>query len=135
MNIDLTQLINVEDKAAQVQEKRRAGVNGERDRRLADGATVTIAGYGDVPVQGRTGDQINLIAVADTARELIAAGYTTVAIPFRDGDNVVHGLTPSQVLEMARKGKEAAAAIYSASWALKDAEAVPAEFADDIHWP
>lgn len=124
-----------DDLAAEEQERRASGVNAERDRRLAMGATVDVTGIGPIPVQGRAADQINLMALGDTAKDLIAAGVTDPIIPFRDGDNVIHDLTPEQVAEMARKGKEAASAIYAASWALKDSGYIPDDYADDRHWP
>jgi hypothetical protein len=88
-----------------------------------------------VLLRGGSGDQINLIALSDTAKELIEAGHGSMLLAFRDGDDVVHQLTPAQVLEMSRKGKAAASAIYSASWALKDAAVIPLDFSDDKHWP
>lgn len=134
-NIDLSQIITAEDKAATEQEARRAGVNAERDRRINAGATISVTGYGDIPVQGRPGDQINLIALGDTAKELAAAGQTGAVIPFRDTNNVVHDLTPDQVIEMVATAKQHVSAIYAASWALKDAESVPIDYDNDQHWP
>ena len=124
-----------EDLTAEDQARLAAQVNAERDRRIMQGTTVTVTGLGDIPVQGRPVDQVNLMALADTARDLIAAGVTGAVIPFRDGDNALHDLTAAQMLEVSRKGKEAAAAIYAASWALKDGESIPADYADDTHWP
>ncbi len=123
------------DLAAEDQGRLAAAVTTERDRRIMQGALVSVTGLGDIPVQGRPVDQVNLMALADTARDLIAAGVTGAVIPFRDGDNVLHDLTPAQMLEVSRQGKEAAAAIYAASWALKDSGAIPADFAADHHWP
>lgn len=134
MKIDMSQLVTADDKAAAEQERRRAGVNAERDRRLAAGVAVSVSGYGDIPVQGRPGDQINLIALADTAREMQAASVTT-PIPFRDAGNAMHNLTTAQVLELSRKGKEHAQAIYATSWAMKDNGEIPADYADDARWP
>lgn len=124
-----------EDLAAEDQARLAAAVNAERDRRIMLGTTVTVTGLGAIPVQGRPVDQVNLMALADTARDLIAAGVTGAVIPFRDGDNVLHDLTPAQMLEVSRQGKEAAGAIYAASWALKDGAEIPAKYADDDHWP
>lgn len=117
-----------------------ADVNRERDRRLAAGVTVTVTGYGDIPVQGGPGDQINMIALGDTAKDLIDAGVTAAVVPFRDAANTMHDLTPEQVAEMVRKGKEAASAIYAVSWAMKDGTGdftggIPADYTADTHWP
>ena len=110
-------------------------VNQERDRRIEAGTVVSIEGYGNVPLQGRAVDQLNLMALASTAKDMADAGIAAAVIPFRDAENVMHNLTPAQFLDLSRQGKEAAAAIYSASWALKDALEIAADFADDAHWP
>ncbi len=128
-----------EDLAAEADAKEKAQfgarVNAERERRLSAGVTVSVTGYGPIPVQGRPADQTNMIALSDTAKDLAAAGITAPVIPFRDRDNAVHNLTPQQVVELTRKAKETAAAIYAASWALKDADTIAADFADDAYWP
>lgn len=113
----------------------RQAITAERDRRIALGTTVTIAGYGAVPLQGRATDQINLIALGDTARDLVAAGVTDPVIPFRDALNVIHNLTPTQVLDLVKKGKAVVSAIYVAAWALKDGATIPSNFTHDTHWP
>lgn len=115
-------------------------VNRERDRRLNAGVTVNVAGYGDIPVQGGPGDQINMLALGATAQELIGAGVTAAVVPFRDAANTMHDLTPDQVAEMVRKAKEAASAIYAVSWAMKDGTGdftggIPSDFTDDTYWP
>lgn len=124
-----------EDLAAARRADLSAQVTAERDRRLHAGTIVNVSGYGNIPVQGRPADQINLIALGDTARDLSAGGVTAAVIPFRDGDNVNHDLTPAQMLEMVAEGKAAASAIYAAAWALKDGETIPSDFADDAYWP
>jgi hypothetical protein len=134
-NIDLSQIVTAEDKAAREQAWRRGGVNAERDLRLAAGTTITVAGYGDIPVQGRPSDQINMIALESTAKDMAAAGITSAAIPFRDAENTMHDLTPDQVIDMVSKAKQAATAIYAAAWELKDGAGVPADYTDDKHWP
>jgi len=114
---------------------RKAGVNAERDRRLGEGVVIPVSGYGDIHVQGRPNDQVNLIAVGDTAKDLIAAGVTGPIIPFRDAQNVMHDLTPVQAAELVRLGKEAATAIYQTSWDIKDGAIIADDYADDSHWP
>lgn len=134
-NIDLSQIVTAEDKAAAEQERRRQGVNSERDRRVAAGTTVNVTGYSDIPVQGGAADQINMIALDATAKDLKAAGQTGAIIPFRDAVNTMHDLTPDQMIELVSKSKQVATAIYAAAWALKDAGDIPANYADDGHWP
>ena len=113
----------------------QAQVNAERERRLIAGVTVNVSGYGDIPLQGRDQDQINLLALKDTARDLAAAGVTTAVIPFRDADNVTHTLTPAQMIELANEGKTAASAIYQASWAIKARnDLATIDITDDQYW-
>ena len=134
-NIDLSQLVTAEEKQDAALSSRRAAITAERDRRLHNGVVIPVTGYGDIPLQGRPNDQINLIALADTARDLIAAGITDPVIPFRDADNVMHMLTPAQMAELAVKGKQAASLIYAAAWTLKDMAAPRVDFDDDQYWP
>lgn len=134
-NIDFSQMVTADAKAANRQAELRAAVTAERDRRLYAGVTVSVNGYGAVPLQGRPADQVNLLALESSARDLVEAGITGPAIPFRDAANAMHMLTPAQVLEMAGKGKAAASAIYTASWLMKDGGAIPEDYADDAHWP
>ena len=125
---------------AEVLAAQHAAINAERDRRLANGAVVTLPDYGDIPLQGRPHDQINLIALKDTARDLADAGVTTPVVPFRDAENNMHLLTPAQMIAVASAGKSAAGAIYATSFAMKDGTApfeagIPDDVTDDQWWP
>lgn len=111
------------------------GVKLERDRRLAAGAVVSVAGAGLIPVQGRPQDKINLLALDGQARGLLASGVADPVFQFRDGQNVVHALTPAQVVEMVAQGMAAATLIYEASWTLLDGEVIPPDYVDDRFWP
>ena len=104
-------------------------VNAERTRRLAAGAIVNVTGHGDVAVQGRPQDidNLNALALASTLR--LQVGDTAHVTTFRDRDNVDHDLTPAQVIELWQKSAAHAEAIFKASWALKDAAEIPANFA------
>lgn len=125
--------------AAEAETRRVAGipakVNAERERRLSAGVTISVTDYGDIPLQGRPADQINLLALKDTARDLDAAGVTAAVIPFRDADNTTHMLTPDQMMELADKGKTAASAIYQASWTIKARnDLATIDITDDQYW-
>ncbi|WP_051202677.1 hypothetical protein [Sediminimonas qiaohouensis] len=123
------------DGAWVLQPPSRAAVFSERDRRLRDGAVVTVSGYGDVPVQGREQDKIAYLSIKDAARDLIAQGVTDPVVPFRDATNVVHSLTPDQAIELISKAQAVAQEIYKASWALLDADAIPQDYDADARWP
>ena len=110
-------------------------VNFERDRRIENGVTVNVTGLGAVPLQGRPQDQVNLLGLKDTAKELAAAGITAPIIPFRDALNVTHILTPAQLIEMVDKGKMWVSAMMQASWDIKAMDPIPQDFAADSYWP
>jgi hypothetical protein len=110
-------------------------INSERTRRLLMGATVSVTNVGDIPLQGRSEDQINMLGLKDTARDLILAGIDEPVIPFRDAANVVHMLTAMQMIEAIDKGKQYVTQVYQAAWALKELDPIPADFDDDKYWP
>lgn len=111
-------------------------VNAERDRRLINGAVIEVEGYGPIASQARPLDQTVMLALKDTARDLIAAGVVAAVIPYRDASDQEHLLTATQMADLADKGKQWFTAVMQASWALKDAEGgVPADFTADAYWP
>lgn len=110
-------------------------VNRERDRRIAAGTTVTVTGYGDIPLQGGERDQTNLLGLVAAAQVRLAGGDSTTLTRFRDAQNVDHMLTPTQIIEMWSKGAAWISANYEASWAIKALDPIPADYADDERWP
>lgn len=104
--------------------------NRERQRRIEAGKMID-----GVHVTGSDRDQVNLIALKDTARDLAAAGVSAAIIPFRDGANVEHMLTPAQMMAIADAGKVYVTAIYQASWALKAMTPIPQDVENDQYWP
>lgn len=113
----------------------RADVFAQRDRRLALGATISVAGYGDVPVRGRIDDMIAYLSVKDMAHALQDQGVTAPAITLRDAANTLHTLTPAQAIALISQAQAVAQEIYAASWALLDAPDLPEDVASDAHWP
>ena len=111
-------------------------VNEEREKRLKAGTSITVTGYGDIPMQGRDQDQITTLALEASASALKAQGVTSASLPFRDAANGNHMLTPDQTLELMGKAKKFAQDIYQAAWALKDDPAgIPDDFTEDKYWP
>jgi hypothetical protein len=110
-------------------------VNAERERRIAAGATVTVTGAGDIPVQGRDVDVRNLQGLGLGALARVSAGDTTTITTFRDADNVDHALTPPQVLELVQRAAGVVEAIFTASWTIKAMDPLPADITDDALWP
>lgn len=104
-------------------------VNRERQRRLEAGKD-----FGGVWVTGSDREQVLLLALKDTARDLIADGDIQPAIPYRDALNVEHLLTAPKFIEIADAGKAYVSEIYMASWKIK-AMATSTDFTSDNLWP
>jgi len=104
-------------------------VDAERDRRFTLGASVTVNGEAftvDIDARG----QRNLTGLA-VAASLPGAGNFT----FRDRANGMHTLSPAAMIAVAQQAFARVTAIYEASWTLKDAPSIPADFAANSHWP
>lgn len=115
-------------------------VNAERDRRIAFGHTFAVTGYGDIPLQGRLQDQINLQARLIAAQGYKAADVTAPVLILRDAENVNHTLTPDQMIELVMAGMAWIEETMMVSWAMKDGTTpfeagIPADFTDDAYWP
>ncbi|MHA7968974.1 DUF4376 domain-containing protein [Rhizobium sp. CAU 1783] len=115
-------------------------VNAERDRRIQAGTTITVTGYGPIPLTGRERDQINLITLASRAQAMKAAGLTAAGIVIRDRDNINHTLTPDQMIELVSAGTGWIEATMKVSWDMKDSagafpDGIPPNYTDDLYWP
>jgi hypothetical protein len=133
--IDFTKVITAEDKTAAYRMSLHVLIDQERDRRIEAGAVVSIPDYGDIPIQGGGSHDRNMQALGQVALARIGAGDTATITHFRDAQNVMRELTPPQVMALWMGAVAATEAIYAASWALKDAEVIPSDYADDQHWP
>ena len=112
-----------------------ADVDEEHDRRALAGKTFTVTGYGDVALEGSLRTQTVLLALKDTARDLIDASITDPVLMLTDRDNVDHYLTATQVVELVNAGKQFMQELHAAKRTLKAMDPVPADFADDGYWP
>ena len=110
-------------------------VNTEHDRRASAGNVFAVTGYGNVALEGSSGTQMVLLALKDTARDMVSAGYSTPVLMFTDRDNLDHYLTPEQVIELVDAGKVYMQALHAAKRALKAMDPIPADYADDQWWP
>jgi len=133
--IDWSKMVTAEQKVAQAAAAKHAAVNMERERRIAAGATVTVTGAGDIPVQGRDVDVRNLQGLGLAALARVSAGDTATITTFRDAGNVDHDLTPPQVLELVQRAAGVVEAIIQASWAIKAMDPLPDDVTDDGLWP
>lgn len=127
-------IVTAEDKAAKAAAAKHTAVNTERERRIAAGATVTVTGAGDIPVQGRDVDVRNLQGLGLAALARVSAGDTATITVFRDAGNVDHSLTPPQVLELVQRAAGVVEAIIQASWVIKAMDPLPDDVTVDELW-
>lgn len=109
-------------------------VNQERDRRIQVGATFTIAPSVTVYVTGSDADARNLTNLALAAQLRLASGDNATLTTFRDGNNVDHDLTPSQMLSLWQQSANYVSVLYEKSWAIKAMTPIPADFATNSYW-
>lgn len=117
-----------------------AMVNAERDRRIAVGTTIDVAGYGDIPLTGTDRDMTIITALLVRAGGAHSAGDTSPSMVIRDRENQVHYLTPLQMLELTSKGMQWVEDTMAVSWAMKDGtapfeEGIPVDYNEDSYWP
>lgn len=115
-------------------EPNKTDVQRERDRRILAGSTFTLTGYPNpVRLAGDERTTTNLHARMSLAQQRLQMGDTT---PFgwRDEDNVVHMLTPAQIIELFAEASMFVDHVYHKSWQLIDNPPIPADYADDKHW-
>lgn len=111
-------------------------VNAERERRIQVGKTFAVTGGLNIRVAGDDQTKTNLANLALAAQVRIGQGDLVTQRAYRDEDNVIHDLTPLQMLELWSLAATYVSDIYEASWSLKDdPNGIPADYADDARWP
>ncbi len=110
-------------------------VDIEHNRRVLAGRVFHIDGVGDVPLEGSEKTQLVLLALKDTARDLKDAGNTAPVLVFTDRDSTDRQMTAGQMIALVNAGKAWVQAVHEAKRALKAMDPIPADFADDRHWP
>ncbi|RVV99692.1 DUF4376 domain-containing protein [Mesobaculum littorinae] len=129
-----------EDKAAAEQARRRAGVNAERDRRLAAG--FTFAGH---VFQTDEESKQRIVGAATMAGFAMGQGAGAGDLHWHEGaapfawitaDNAIAQLDAPSVFALGQAAAAHEQAHIFAARALKDAPGgIPEDFADDRHWP
>jgi len=114
-------------------------VNAERDRRLVEGTPIPVTGYGDIPLTGTDRDMTIITALLIRAQTAHATGITSPSMVIRDKLNVIHNLTPAQMLELTSRGMQWVEDTMATAWAMKDGtspyeEGIPSDFTDDVYW-
>jgi len=110
-------------------------VNAEHDRRALLGRAFPVEGVGDVPLEGSEKTQVVLLALKDTARDLRDAGVTAALLMFTDRDGTDRRMNAVQMIALVNAGKAWMQQVHEAKRALKEMDPIPADFADDRHWP
>ena len=116
-------------------------VNAERERRLDYGAAFTVPGLPEpVPLTGRSFDQTVYLALILRAQGYKAAGVTAPILTVRGADDVIYSLTPDQMIALISQSMTWFESVMAVSWAMKDStgdfpDGIPADYADDKHWP
>ena len=114
-------------------------INAERDRRIAAGFAFEGHSY-----QFRDQDKARVTGAGALAGFAIAGGaqagdylWHGGAEPFTwiAADNAVVQLDARQMFAMASAGAAHESAHVFAAKALKDADPIPSNYADDVHWP
>lgn len=129
-NIDWSKLVTAEQKTEAANAVKREAVNAERGRRVQLGKVIN-----GVHVTGRDEDARNLTNLALGAQVRIAGGDLTTPTTYRDGNNVDHELTPPQLLALWQQSAAYVSALYTASWAIKAMDPIPADITVDDLWP
>lgn len=127
---DPNTIVTAEQKTAEAALVMGASVNAERQRRIEAGKVID-----GVHVTGRDEDARNLMSLALAAQMRLAANDHETPTTFRDGGNVDHELTPTQLLSLWKQSAEYVSALYAASWALKATQPIPGDYTADAHWP
>lgn len=125
----------VEDRDAYVSEKlaeqRRVVENAitkEREKKILEGAT-----FGKVRLIGNeeTIKNLDTLALAAFIRKSIGSKDVTY---YRDADNVIHELSPDEMLDLWSQATSYVENLYKKSWVLKDGEEIPLDYKDEKHW-
>lgn len=127
---DPAKIVTGEMKAESADAAKREEINAERTRRVRHGKVIN-----GIQVTGRDEDARNLTNLALGAQVRIAGGDMTTPTTFRDGNNVDHELAPPQLLDLWRQSADYVSALYTASWAIKAMDPMPADVTDAALWP
>lgn len=102
----------------------RNAVNMRRSEMITAGVVIDLAGYGPVALQGRPEDQMSLLGLMNGAQLRISMGDSFTPMTFLDRENVLHYLTPMQMIDLWRQGAEFISAVYARSWQVKEMDPV-----------
>lgn len=107
-------------------------VDNERERRIGLPLTVTLS-VGSISINMDDKSQRNLQGLASVGQYLVGTGSSQTTT-FRDYNNADHDLTPTDLVSMGLQVAARIQAVYDKSWALKEMDPIPADYADDSYW-
>lgn len=97
----------------------REAVNGERNRRIAEGFAATLDDGRRIPVDMRNlEDQVNIAGMRDLASEIAASG-SALGLVFGDAEDREHTVTAEQMMAIARAAAVHKDRIWKAARSLK----------------
>lgn len=135
MTIDWKKRKTVSDVLAEKNKNRAVVVDEERGARLKKGLVVSVDGYGDVAVRGGSNELATLTSLALRAFILSSRGKPPASFVYRDRDNIVHDLSPDQVIDLWERASGFAEDAFKASWKIKDQPEIPDNVRKDSQWP
>ena len=94
-------------------------VNAERDRRLIAGAPITLSGGRTFTMQTRDDRDLGNITGRESKAQRLNQRSDPGPIRVRDADNVIHDLTPDEVIDMAEQVHDHQERLYFAGYAVK----------------
>ena len=105
-------------------------INEERKRRKELGII-----YNGIYLRGDPDDRENLSNLYNIAQVRLTQGDNTTVTNYMDGNNVVHQLTPQEIVDCYLAGLQYISEIYSASWSIKAMNRENLDHTSDSLWP
>lgn len=109
-------------------------INTERDRRILQGKTFTLASGKQISLQGDETTKENLQALAFAATLRIQQGAENYITLFRDATDFIHELTQTEILDLWSQSAAFVSQMFQAAWFLKDGPQIPSDYTEDIYW-
>ena len=138
-NIDLSNMVTAEMKAATARVAYREAVDAERDRRIASGVVFN----GDV-FQTRPADRENIAGACTLALAAVVGGSPVGDLRWHGGaddfawiaaDNSLHTMDARTMLAFGAVVANAKERLVKAGFAIKELETMADDVADDALWP
>lgn len=116
-------------------------VKAHRDQLISAGSSFPVTGLAEpIPLTGRAKDQGIYLGLLMRAQGYKAVGETGPVMTLRDGDDVIHSLTPDQMIELVSQAMSWFEDVMKFSWSMIDGQppfetGIPADFGEHPDWP